>query len=124
MKNLTKYFTMLMMVMAMSFTFTACGSDDNDDGPDYGTVSITNGSGYDLPSFTVHFLNASKEELTSRDYGTLYDGDNIKATIPTAATQFYMATKLSGTWYFSAYYPISYTTMKLTRAEVGNWSSN
>ena len=98
--------------------------NNNNDGPDYSTISITNGSGYDLPCFTVRFLNTNREELTSRDYGTLYDGDNIKATIPTAASQFYMATKLNGTWYFSAYYPIYSSAWKLTRAEVGNWTPN
>ena len=122
MKHLAKYATMLFMVLAMGLTFTSCGSDD--DGGDDSVVSITNNSGYDLPRFTVVFLNAQYEELTRRDFGTLSPGLTIDAPIPTAASQFYMATYLGGEWYFSAYYSIAYKNMKLTRDEVGNWSTN
>ena len=123
MKHLVKYAAMMFMVLAMGLTFTSCGSDgDGDDNP--GTVTITNNSKYDLPQFTVVFLNAQYEELTDRNYGTLYADDKIECTIPTSASQYYMATRLNGTWYFSPYYSIAYKNLKLTTAEVGNWSSN
>jgi hypothetical protein len=124
MKHLVKYAAMMCMVLAMGLTFTSCGSDGDSDDPATGTVTITNNSKYDLPQFTVVFLNAQYEELTDRNYGTLYADDKIECTIPTAAAQYYMATRLNGTWYFSAYYSISHRNMKLTTAEVGNWKSN
>lgn len=86
-------------------------------------VTITNGSTYTLERFTVHFINSRLEELSARDFGTLYPNSTISADIPTGATEYYMAT-YSSKWFFSANYSIEYTNMVLTTAEVGNWSAN
>lgn len=88
------------------------------------SVSITNNSTYTLNRFTVHFVNSKYEELSSRDFGTLYPNSSITAEIPTGATEYYMATYLGSRWYFSANYSIDFTNMLLTTAEVGNWSTN
>ena len=63
------------------------------------------------------------EELSRRDFGSLYPGGKIEADIPTGATEYYMATYASR-WYFSANYSIDITRMTLTTAEVDNWSAN
>lgn len=86
-------------------------------------ICVTNNSTYTLERFRVVFMNARLEELTDRDFGTLAPGTTIYADIPTAATEYYMATYL-GKWYFSANYSVEYTDMVLTTAEVGNWSAN
>ena len=86
-------------------------------------VTITNNSTYTLERFTVHFVNARMEELSTRDFGSLYPGGKIEADIPTGATEYYMATYASR-WYFSANYSIDITRMTLTTAEVDNWSAN
>lgn len=88
------------------------------------TVTVTNNSTYTLYRFRVVFLNNRLEQLTDRDFGTLDPGTTITADIPTAATEYYMATYLSGRWYFSANYSVDYTDMILTTAEVNNWSAN
>lgn len=87
-------------------------------------VNISNNSTYTLERFTVHFINSRLEELSSRDFGTLYPGGSISVDIPTGATEYYMATYLGSRWYFSANYAVEYTDMNLTAAEVGNWSAN
>lgn len=122
MKNLAKYMTMLMMVLAMGLTFSSCGDDDDDDKGV--TITIQNNSTYDLPRFRVVFLNNRDEQLTDRDFGTLSPGDKIKADVPTGAVEFYMATYLNGNWYFSPNYSTSYRNLKLSNAEVGEWSTN
>lgn len=87
-------------------------------------VTITNNSTYTLYRFRVVFLNSRMEELTDRDFGTLDPGTTISADIPTSATEFYMATYLNSTWYFSPNYDISYTRLMLSTSEVGQWSKN
>ena len=86
-------------------------------------VTITNNSSYTLQRFTVHFVNSRMEELSTRDFGSLYPGGRIEADIPTGATEYYMATYASR-WYFSANYSIDITRMNLTTAEVDNWTAN
>lgn len=87
-------------------------------------VHIANNSTYTLERFTVHFVNSRFEELSARDFGTLYPGGNISADIPTGATEYYMATYLGSRWFFSANYSIDFSNMNLTTAEVGNWNAN
>ncbi len=87
-------------------------------------VTITNSSTYTLPRFRVVFLNARSESLVDQDYGTLSPGRTIHADIPTAAKEYYMATYMNSKWFFSPNYDISYTTLNLSTAEVGGWSSN
>ena len=87
-------------------------------------VTITNSSTYTLYRFRVVFMNSRLEELTDRDFGTLDPGTTITADIPTSATEFYMATYSNYKWYFSPNYDISYTSLSLTTAEIGNWSAN
>ena len=86
-------------------------------------VTITNNSTYTLERFNVHFVNSKYEELSVRDFGTLYPNGVVEADIPTGATEYYMATYLNR-WYFSADYSIEITRMFLTNAEVDNWSAN
>lgn len=87
-------------------------------------VTITNNSTYSLYRFRVVFVNSRFEELTDRDFGTLDPGTTITADIPTAATEFYMATYLNSKWFFSPNYDISYTRLNLSTAEIGNWSTS
>lgn len=87
-------------------------------------VTITNNSTYSLYRFRVVFVNSRFEELTDRDFGTFDPGTTITADIPTAATEFYMATYLNSKWFFSPNYDISYTRLNLSTAEIGNWSTN
>lgn len=86
-------------------------------------ISITNGSTYTLERFRVIFLNTRLEQLTDRDFGTLAPGTTIHADIPTSATEFYMAT-YNTMWFFSPNYDVTYTSLTLTTAEIGNWSAN
>ena len=88
------------------------------------SIRITNNSNYTLDRFTVHFVNSRFEELSTRDFGTLYSGNTITAEIPTGATEYYMATYASSRWFFSANYDISIANMTLTTAEVDRWSAN
>ena len=87
-------------------------------------VTITNNSTYTLYRFRVVFINSRFEELTDRDFGTLDPGTTITADIPTAATEFYMATYLNSKWFFSPNYDVTYTRLNLSTAEIGNWSTN
>lgn len=87
-------------------------------------VTITNNSTYTLYRFRVVFRNSRKEPLTDRDYGTFDPGTVVVADIPTAATEFYMATYINNTWFFSPDYDVTYTNLNLSTAEIGNWSSN
>lgn len=87
-------------------------------------VTITNNSTYSLYRFRVVFVNSRFEELTDRDFGTFDPGTTITADIPTAATEFYMATYLNSKWFFSPNYEISYTRLNLSTAEIGNWSTS
>lgn len=109
------------MVAFLSVGFTSC-HDDDDDAPSQ--VVIKNGSTYTLTRFRVVFMNSRMEELTDKDFGTLSPGETVTAVIPTSAKEFYMATYLSNTWYFSPNYEVTYKNLTLTNAEVGNWSAN
>lgn len=122
----------ILLMAVMSIGLASCGDDEKeiiktDDPPRQTTitdVTITNSSVITLQRFRVVFLNSRGETLTDKDYGTLAPNDYISAKIPTGATQYYMATYLSSTWFFSANYDISITSMRLTDAEVGEWRSN
>ena len=87
-------------------------------------VTVTNGSIYTLERFRIVFLNARNEKLTDRDFGTLAPGNNISVDIPTGATEYYMATYLYNTWFFSPNYGVNYTSLNLTSDEIGNWATN
>jgi hypothetical protein len=87
-------------------------------------ITVKNNSTYTLPRFTIHFVNDRFDELSTRDFGTLYPGGTATAEIATGATEYYMATNLYGTWYFSANYSIDYTNMSLTTSEIDNWRAN
>lgn len=121
----------IFLMAVMCIGLLSCGSDDKKEdepitppsGPPT-AVTITNNSVITLNRFRVVFLNSRYEALTDKDYGTLSPRDHISAKIPTGATQYYMATYLNNTWYFSAYYDITFTNMSLTDAEVGEWSAN
>ena len=122
----------ILLMAVMSIGLASCGDDEKeivkpDDPPvtpKITDVTITNSSVITLQRFRVVFLNSRGETLTDKDYGTLAPNDYISAKIPTGATQYYMATYLSSTWFFSANYDISITSMRLTDAEVGEWRSN
>lgn len=136
-KNFLWSLLILLMSVTMCAGFTSCSHDDHDDPPvikdDGGNnggnnhvqqLTITNNSTYTLPRFTVVFLNSRMEILTTQDKGTLDPGYSVSVEIPTAAKEYYMATYLNGKYYFSANYDITYSSMRLTNAEVGLWSAN
>jgi hypothetical protein len=134
-KELVRKVNMLpiLLMAVMSVGLASCGDDEKEKDeivkPDdrvmpVTDVTITNSSVITLQRFRVVFLNSRGETLTDKDYGTLAPNDYITAKIPTGATQYYMATYLSSTWFFSANYDISITSMRLTDAEVGEWRSN
>lgn len=87
-------------------------------------IVITNGSTYTLSRFRVVFMNSRLEELTDRDFGTFDPGSVVTADIPTSAKEFYMATYMNNKWFFSPNYDVSYNDLRLTTAEIGNWSTN
>ena len=133
MKKKDFFMSMLTMIMVavLSFGLTSCSKDDPEPTPEptpvpvvATSVTITNQSTLTLTRFRVVFLNASNEILTDKDYGTMYPNDYISAPIPTSATQYYMATYINSTWYFSVNYNISYTSLSITDAVVREWRSN
>ena len=87
-------------------------------------ITITNNSTYSLYRFRVVFLNSRLELLTDRDCGTFDPGATVTVDIPTAATEFYMATYLNNRWFFSPDYDVTYTDLRLTTGEINNWSSS
>lgn len=92
------------------------------------SITVTNKSVYTLSRFTIHFISAEKlqdgEEISSRDFGTLYPNGTITVDLPTGAKGYYMSTYLSGKTFFSPDYSIEYSKLDLTDAEVGRWRTN
>lgn len=88
------------------------------------SVTVTNNSVYSLDRFRIVFLNSRLEKLADHDFGTFEPGNTVSYPIPTGTTEYYMATYISGTWFFSANYEIVYSTLTLSTAEIGGWSSN
>lgn len=87
-------------------------------------VNVRNNSTYTLPRFRFVFLNSRGETLSDIEKGTVYPGESVSANIPASATEYYMATLLSGNWYFSPNYDVSYRTLNLTTSEIGQWYRN
>ena len=87
-------------------------------------VTVTNNSIYVLERFRVVMLNSKMETLTDRDFGTLSPGNSVTMDIPTGATEYYMATYLYSTWFFSPNYDIQYSSLSLSTDEIGGWKSN
>ena len=124
MNLLSKWTVMAIALVAMmSVGLSSCDKSDDDDS-DYNQITVTNNGTYTLQRFRIVFLNSSREKLTDKDLGTLAPGDKVSATIPTSAYEFYMATYLGNNWYFSPYYSVSYSNLKLSDAEVGEWTTN
>ena len=92
--------------------------------PSSNQVIVTNNSTYVLYRFRIVFLNSRNETLSDIDCGTLSPGKSASADIPTAAKEYYMATLLSSTWFFSPNYDIQYKVLSLSTDEIGRWKSN
>ena len=119
----------IAMVALMSVGLTSCTGDDDDpepvpEPPSPTQVSVKNNGTYTLSRFRIIFLNSSREKLSEKDCATLAPGDIASAKIPTAANEYYMATYLASTWFFSPYYSITYTSLSLSDAEIGEWKTN
>lgn len=120
----------ILFVLIMSIGITSCSkSDDEPDpvpvpDPTPTQITIHNGGTYTLNRFRIVFLNSSREKLSEKDCGTLAPNDKASAKIPTAAKEYYMATYMYSTWFFSPYYDIKYTNLTISDAEIGEWTSN
>lgn len=119
----------ILFVAVMSMGFMSCSKDEPEETPEYPTadytkVVISNNGVTTLQRFRVVFLNAKREILTDKDFGTLAPGESITANIPTGATEYYMATYLYSKWFFSPNYEVSIISLKLSEAEIGQWTSN
>lgn len=120
MKLISKFFTLLVLI-TLSAGFVSSCDEDNDE--DYPTLTVTNASTYTLPRFRVVFVNDDLETLSDIDYGTLYPNESVSnIIIPAGASKYYMATYLSGEWFFSPYYSTSIRKLKLDNSTVGQWS--
>lgn len=87
-------------------------------------VTVKNSSTYTLPRFRFVFVNSRMEPLADLEKGTLYPGGSLSADIPTAATEYYMATLINGTWFFSPNYNVKYKSLNLSTSEVDGWQAN
>lgn len=118
-----KLFSLMLMLLTLCVPMTSC-SDDEDDEPAYGTLTVINNSTYSLSRFTIHFVNDDLEEISSRDFGTFEPGDTEKMEIPAGATKYYFGTYISYNWYFSAYYKVNIKRIELDNSMVGQWKTN
>jgi hypothetical protein len=120
----------ILFVLIMSIGITSCSKSNDEPDPGPGPeptptqITVYNGGTYTLSRFRIIFLNSSREKLSEKDCGTLAPNDKASAKIPTAAKEYYMATYLYNKWFFSPYYDISYSSLTLSDAEIGEWSSN
>lgn len=120
MKNLMRFFTVMVLMTLALPTLTSCDPD-----PEVkDTVYIDNKSTYTLYSFGVIFETSGGETITIEEKGTVKPGQKFSVDVPTGAGRYYMRTKIGSTYYFSVYYNISDRNQVLTDDIVGYWSSN
>lgn len=117
----------IALVAMMSVGFSSCGGGDDKDEPTppptppaVTSITVVNNSSSSLSRMNLVFINSHQEVVSFKDYGTLSPGESVVAQIPDGATEYYVTRNVNGTVWWTAYYPISVTTLSLT--DQTNWS--